>query len=198
MEDDAPVIYGLESQESKVEGKYERCEQNFNDKKKHRRFTKKMRVEHKIYIIKHMVQIRTMSDARAITAQVAETEAIRFIVGTQSLRCDNQDEFRFSQVKIGWILLPLPTLVDNLNIHQQVAAQVIWFIFKDTRSYDFWKTISGGVVGENGCILEMISYSTCIFPKAYIRLSQLVSKSPPWVKRGGKGKVNKSKPIAPR
>uniref|UniRef100_A0A3Q1FXG2 Uncharacterized protein n=1 Tax=Acanthochromis polyacanthus TaxID=80966 RepID=A0A3Q1FXG2_9TELE len=42
MEDDAPVIYGLEFQ------------------------------------------------ARALTAQTAETDAIRFLVGTQSLKFDNQ------------------------------------------------------------------------------------------------------------
>uniref|UniRef100_G1SDF3 Uncharacterized protein n=1 Tax=Oryctolagus cuniculus TaxID=9986 RepID=G1SDF3_RABIT len=50
--------------------------------------------------------------ARALTPQTAETDAIRFLVGTQSLKYDNQGTLRRSGCSSRW---PLPCDLEQMD-----------------------------------------------------------------------------------
>ncbi|ERE68509.1 protein TSSC1-like protein [Cricetulus griseus] len=84
MEDDAPVIYGLEFQF----------------------WTKYLSVTN----VPMQSTVGSKLKARALTPQTAETDAIRFLVGTQSLKYDNQavnlDSFSSKEMIISGVLVP--------------------------------------------------------------------------------------------
>lgn len=73
MEDDAPVIYGLEFQVILLHLYLWSC------------------VTAVLVILqRNRYSLLRYLQARALTAQTAETDAVRFLVGTQSLKFDNQ------------------------------------------------------------------------------------------------------------